>query len=216
MDKDDRRLARLVARALTGAGHRVDLAHDGAAGLTRAERGDYDVVVLDALLPELGGIEVSRELRRRRSRAPILLLTARDAVPDRVRGLGAGADDYLVKPFDLDELLARVRALGRRGGDGERLRVGDLTLDLATREVRRGDRAITLTAREFDLLRYLMRHQGRVLTKAQITERVWGYDTAATSNVAEIYISYLRGKIDRGAPRPLIRTVRGVGYTMRE
>jgi DNA-binding response OmpR family regulator len=171
------------------------------------------------LLPGLDGLEVCRRLRRQRVRTPILMLTARDAVPDRVRGLDAGADDYLVKPFALEELLARVRALSRRaadGLDGETLRVGDLTLDLARHEARRGEQGIELTAKEFGLLEYLMRNAGRVLTKTQITDQVWGYHSEATSNVVEIYIHYLRDKVDRGFPRPLIRTVRGVGYTIKE
>jgi DNA-binding response OmpR family regulator len=175
-------------------------------------------VVLDVMLPEMDGIEVARELRRQRVKTPILMLTARDAVPDRVRGLDAGADDYLTKPFALEELLARVRALGRRSGDehDDRLQVADLTLDLSRHEAQRGDRSIELTAKEFDLLTYLMRNAGRVLSKDQITEHVWGYDSQATSNVVEIYIHYLRDKVDRGFPRPLIRTIRGVGYTIKD
>jgi DNA-binding response OmpR family regulator len=220
--EDDPRIARLVERALTDVGHRVEVAHDGLAGLTSAERGSHDLLVLDVMLPEMDGIEVAKELRRQRMRTPILMLTARDAVPDRVRGLDAGADDYLTKPFALEELLARVRALGRRRGEGseDQLVVGELVLDLARHEARRGDRSIELTAKEFDLLAYLMRNTGRVLSKDQITEHVWGYESQATSNVVEIYIHYLRDKIDRGFdapnPRPLIRTVRGVGYTIKE
>lgn len=213
----DQRLGQLVACALGEDGHRVDLARDGVAGLARAEREDYDIVVLAARPGVLDGAEASRGLRRRRVRAAILLLSEYSAVPDLVRGLDAGADDYLVTPFEMRELLARVRALGRRieGGAEEVLRADDLILDLAAHEVRRGDRPIALTAREFALLRYLLRHQGRVLTKAQITDHIWGYDTIMNSNVAEIYIHYLRNKIDRGHPRPLIRTVRGVGYTIK-
>jgi DNA-binding response OmpR family regulator len=213
----DQRLRQLVAYALGEAGHRVDLADDGDAGLARAEREDYDIVVLATRPGRLDGVQVSRGLRRRRVRAGILLLSDYGAVPDLVRGLDAGADDYLVKPFEMRELLARVRALGRRveGGTAELLRADDLTLDLAGHEVRRGGRPIALTAREFALLRYLLRHQGRVLTKAQITDHIWGYDTIMNSNVAEIYIHYLRNKIDRDHPRPLIHTVRGVGYTIK-
>ena len=217
--EDDTRVARLVARALSEAGHRVEVAHDGPAGLERGETGIYDLIVLDVMLPHLDGIAVCRQLRRGGVRSAILMLTARDAVADRVKGLDAGADDYLVKPFALEELLARSRALDRRTNgraDVEALRVGDLTLDLARYEARRGDSVIQLTAKEFTLLRYLMRHAGQVLSKSQITDHVWGYDSEATSNVAEIYIHYLRDKVDRGFPRPLIRTVRGAGYVIKE
>jgi DNA-binding response OmpR family regulator len=217
--EDDPRVARLVERGLTEAGHDVQVAHDGVAALALAEGGGFELIVLDVLLPELDGLAVCRRLREQGMRTPILMLTARDAVPDRVRGLDAGADDYLVKPFALEELQARVRALGRRAGDGldeEIMRVGDLTLDVARHEVRRGDQWIELTAKEFGLLEYLMRNAGRVLTKTQITDQVWGYDSEATSNVVEIYVHYLRDKVDRGFARPLIRTVRGVGYTLKE
>jgi DNA-binding response OmpR family regulator len=216
--EDDPRIARVVERALTDVGHRVEVAHDGLQGLTSAERGGHDLLVLDVMLPEMDGIEVARELRRQRMRTPILMLTARDAVPDRVRGLDAGADDYLTKPFALEELLARVRALGRRATESteDLVQVGDLVLDVARHEVHRGAQSIELTAKEFDLLAYLMRNAGRVLSKDQITEHVWGYDSQATSNVVEIYIHYLRDKVDRGFSRPLIRTVRGVGYTIKD
>jgi DNA-binding response OmpR family regulator len=216
--EDDVRVARLVARGLTEAGHRVDLAEDGDEGLARAESSAYDLIVLDVMLPELSGIEVAREVRSAKVKTPILMLTARDAVPDRVLGLDAGADDYLTKPFALEELLARVRALGRRANDSmnEVLQVGDLTLDIQRHEARRGEQSVELTAKELELLAYLMRNAGRVLTKAQIVDHVWGYDSEATSNVVEIYIHYLRDKIDRDVARPLIRTIRGVGYTVKE
>ena len=217
--EDDVRIARVVERALIEAGHRIDVVHDGLEGLVRAEGGAYDLVLLDVMLPGMDGVDVTRQLRRDKVRTPILMLTARDAVPDRVRGLDSGADDYLTKPFALEELLARVRAAGRRGADsldGDILRVADLSLDESRHEVRRDGRTIELTAKEFDLLAYLMRHPGRVLTKTQIVDHVWGYDTEATSNVVEIYVHYLRDKIDRGFSRPLIRTIRGVGYTIKE
>src|SRR5262245_29851103 len=216
--EDDPRIARVVERALLEAGHRVDPVYDGVEGLDRAGTGAYDLLVLDVMLPRMDGLEVARRLRRQHARVPILMLTARDAVADRVVGLDAGADDYLTKPFALEELLARVRALGRRGAEGPDtvLRVGDLTLDESRREVHRAGRALALTAREFDLLSYLMRNAGRVLSKAQIVDHVWGYDAEATSNVVEIYVHYLRDKIDRGFPRPLLRTIRGVGYAIKE
>jgi DNA-binding response OmpR family regulator len=216
--EDDARIARVVERALIEGGHRVDVVHDGADGLVQASTGAYDLLVLDVMLPGTDGVQVARQLRRARVRTPILMLTARDAVADRVIGLDAGADDYLTKPFALEELLARVRALGRRtdGADDGVLTVGDLTLDEQRHEVRRGDKTIELTAKELGLLAYLMRNAGRVLSKSQITDHVWGYDAEATSNVVEIYVHYLRDKVDRGFPRPLIRTVRGVGYTIKE
>jgi DNA-binding response OmpR family regulator len=214
--EDDIRISRVVQRALSEVGHEVDVAHDGADGLARAEETLYDLLVLDVMLPERDGFSIARELRRQRQRTPILMLTARDAVADRVRGLDAGADDYLPKPFALEEFLARVRALGRRtAASGETLEVGDLTLDPDRHEVIRAGRTLELTAKEFDLLAYLMRNAGRVLSKPQITEHVWGYDSEATSNVVEIYVHYLREKIDKGFGRPLIRTIRGVGYTIK-
>ena len=213
----DQHLARQIARVLGGAGHEVDIDADGLSGLARAERGDYDLAIVGVSLTSLDGLQFSRELRRQQSRT-LLLLVATDAVtPGHIRALDAGADDYLVAPFAPEELLARVRALGRRiyRCDNEILYSGDLVLNLAAREARRGERAIALTAREFELLRYLLRHKGRVLTKAQITDHIWGYDTTIASNVAEIYIHYLRRKLNQGHPQPLIETVRGVGYTIR-
>jgi len=217
--EDDARVGRAVGRGLTDAGHRVDLAGNGPEGLERASTGAYDLIVLDVLLPGMDGIAICREVRRQGVTTPVLMLTARDAIGDRVRGLDAGADDYLVKPFALAELLARIRALGRRGDGrlgGEVLTVGDLQLDLEQRQARRGDRSIELTAKEFQLLEYLMRHAGRLLTKDQILQHVWGYDAEVSSNVTEIYIHYLRDKIDRSFADPLIRTVRGAGYMLKE
>ncbi len=215
--EDDSRVARLVGRALSEAGHKVDTSFDGGDGFLRARKGEYDLIVLDVMLPGMDGYEVARRLRGEEQRTPILMLTARDAVADRVYGLDAGADDYLTKPFALEELLARVRALGRRAQQAESsiLQVGDLTLDPRRHEVTRGGKSIDLTAREFALLAFLMRHTGRVLAKDQIMDHVWGYESEASSNVVEIYIHYLREKVDRGFGNPLIRTIRGVGYTLK-
>jgi len=214
--EDERCLALLLRRVLLEERHTVDVAGDGVQGLDLASRDTYDLVILDLMLPGRDGLEVCRELRAAGVKAPVLMLTARAAVEDRVAGLNAGADDYLVKPFAMEELLARVNALSRRRGrdlDASlELRVGDLTLDLVRHQARRGARAIELTAKEFALLEYLMRHPGQALTRTQITDHVWCYDLEALSNVVDIYIHYLRDKVDRGFPHPLIRTVRGVGY----
>ena len=217
--EDDVRVARLLARALLEDGYRVELARDGHEGLRRAGRQGLDGIVLDVMLPGPDGYAVCRELRNGGVRTPVLMLTARDSVPDRVRGLDAGADDYLVKPFALEELRARLRALLRRQATwqerGEILQVGELVLDSDSHEVTREGHPIELTSKEFQLLAFLMRHPSRVLTRSQIVDAVWGYDTSTTSNVVEIYIHYLRDKVDRGFDRPLIRTVRGAGYTIK-
>jgi len=214
--EDEKRLATLLRRVLTEERHAVDVAYDGLAGLDLASSGNYDLVILDLMLPGLDGLAISRRVREAGIDTPILMLTARGAVEDRVAGLNAGADDYLVKPFAMEELLARVGARLRRRAEpldaANELRVGDLTLDLVRHEVHRGGRTIELTAKEFALLEFLMRHPGQALTRTQITDHVWRYDLEALSNVVDMYIHYLRDKIDRGAARPLIRTVRGVGY----
>ncbi len=217
--EDDPRIARLVERSLVEDGYRVDLAYDGLDGETKAKQLTPDAIVLDVMLPGQDGIAVCRHLRAQAIRTPVLMLTARDAVPDRVRGLDAGADDYLSKPFALDELLARIRALLRRPGaiaeSPAVLQVADLRVNLDSHEAVRAGRPVELTDKEFRLLVYLMRHVGRVLTRAQIVDQVWGYDTSATSNVVETYVCYLRDKVDRGFTRPLIRTVRGAGYMVK-
>ena len=217
--EDDPRIARLVERSLVEDGYQVDLAHDGLEGEAKAQRPSPDAIVLDVMLPGQDGLAMCRHLRDQGVRTPVLMLTARDAIPDRVRGLDAGADDYLTKPFALDELLARIRALLRRPAAASEspncLQVGDLKLNLDSHEAFRAGTAIELTDKEFRLLAYLMRHAGRVLTRAQIVDQVWGYDTLATSNVVETYICYVREKVDRGFARPLIRTVRGAGYMVK-
>jgi len=211
--EDDARIAQSIGRALLSAGHCADIAADGAVALEDATTREYDLILLDVLLPALDGFSVSRELRRRKVQTPILMLTARDAVEDRVSGLDAGADDYLTKPFATEELLARVRALARRGGVPEGpLRVADVVLDTARHEVQRDGRLIELTPQEFDLLEFLMRHSGQVISREQIFRNVWRNETNAGSKAVELYMHYLRAKIDRDTARPLIRTVRGVGY----
>ncbi len=215
--EDERRLAQLVRRVLEEEGHTVDTAYDGEEGLAMAMEGSHDVVILDILLPEVDGIEVCQSLRRNKVDTPVLLLTALDSVEDRVRGLDAGADDYLPKPFAFQELLARVRALGRRkvqARDPSELRVDDLALDLRRRRAERGGRIIELSPKEFSLLEFLMRNQGRVVTRTQILDHLWGYDYATDSNLVDVYVAYLRRKVDRGNGRKLIRTVRGIGYAL--
>jgi two-component system, OmpR family, response regulator MprA len=215
---DEPQLRRALERALKLDGYEVALAPDGEEALVALGAAPYDAVVLDVLMPNRDGLSVCRDLRERGDRTPILMLTARDAVQDRVDGLDAGADDYVVKPFALDELLARLRALLRRtnGGVEGTLSYADLTLDPATREVRRGDRPVELTKTEFALLEHLIRHPRLVLTRSQLFEAVWGYDFGPRSNSLEVYVGYLRRKTEEGGEPRLIQTVRGVGYTLRE
>jgi DNA-binding response OmpR family regulator len=212
--EDERKLARLLQGLLQDENHTVDLAFDGEEALEFVRGGEYDLVILDVMLPGIDGLEVCRRLRDRRVRTPILMLTARNSVEDRVDGLDAGADDYLTKPFAFAELLARIRALSRREvteSIGNRLTVGDLSLDLKTREVRRGDRRIELTPKEFSLLEYLMRHPNQVLSSQQIADHVWSYDFDGLTNRVAVYISYLRRKLDGDGGDP-IQTVHGIGY----
>lgn len=215
--EDERRLAQVVRKVLEEEGHTVDVAHDGEEGLAMAMDGSHDVILLDILLPGIDGFEVCRSLRASRVDTPVLLLTALDAVEDRVRGLDAGADDYLPKPFAFQELLARLRALGRRrvqAHEPDQLQTADLMLDLRRRRAVRDGRAIDLSPKEFALLEFLMRNQGRVVTRTQILDHVWGYDYSPDSNLVDVYVTYLRRKIDRGHGQKLIRTVRGAGYAV--
>jgi len=220
---DERAVRESLRRALELEGYQVALAEDGEEALERlggSEEGEADAVILDVLMPGIDGLEVCRRLRADRNAVPVLMLTARAEVDSRVAGLDAGADDYLPKPFALAELLARLRALLRRAGNGDEagdvLRFSDLELDLGTREVRRGRRPIELTRTEFALLELFLRNPRQVLTRSIIFERVWGYDFGPTSNSLDVYIGYLRRKTEEGDAPRLIHTVRGVGYALRE
>jgi two-component system response regulator MprA len=208
-----------LERALRLDGFEVSTAEDGAAALAKAAPAPFDAIVLDVMMPRVDGLEVCRRLRLAGDRTPILMLTALDAVEDRVLGLDSGADDYLVKPFALREMRARVRALLRRaapGGEAEVLRFADLRLDLGAHEAHRGERRIELSKTEFTLLEQFLRHPRRVLTRSQVFELVWGYDFGPTSNALGVYIGYLRRKTEAGGEPRLLHTVRGVGYVLRE
>jgi two-component system, OmpR family, response regulator len=216
--EDEVKMAALLQRGLREEGYAVDVASEGSEALWLATENGYDAIVLDVMLPDLDGFEVCRKLREAGRWSPVLMLTARDGVPDRVAGLDAGADDYLTKPFSFAELLARLRALVRRGAP-ERpavLRVGDLVLDPATRRVARDGSPVELTAREFALLEFFMRHPGEVLSRTRLIEHVWDFAFEGDSNVVDVYVRYLREKIDRPFARDSIETVRGAGYRLRE
>jgi len=221
---DERALTNLVTMALKYEGWEVDVAHDGRDALTKFAATDPDILVLDIMLPDVDGLRILQRVRAAGTYTPVLFLTARDSVSDRVTGLTAGADDYLTKPFDLEELVLRLRGLLRRGvesaapteddPDDETLHVADLVLDVASREVTRAGERIDLTTTEFDLLRYLMRNPRRALTREQILEQVWNYSFGGRTSIVDLYVSYLRKKLDRGR-EPLIHTIRGVGYQIR-
>jgi two-component system OmpR family response regulator len=212
--EDELKMARALRRGLEREGYVVDVVENGNEAVSLGSEYDYDTIVLDVMLPGLDGLAVCKELRSRGRWAPVLMLTARDGVEDRIRGLDVGADDYLIKPFAFGELLARVRALVRRGTT-ERpaaLRVDDVVLDPAAHAVWRSDRSVSLSPREFSLLEFLMRHPGEVVTRTQILEHVWDYDYGRSSNVVDVYVAYLRRKIEQPFERSFIETVRGVGY----
>ncbi|EDX83709.1 response regulator receiver domain protein [Synechococcus sp. PCC 7335] len=215
--EDEEKLAKFVQLELGYEGYEVIVANDGLSGLMAARDSEPDLVLLDWMMPGLTGVEVCRRLRATGAMMPVILLTAKDGIEDRVAGLDAGADDYVVKPFSIEELLARVRAHLRRNQpeDPESFLFADLSLNRKTREVRRGDRLIELTAKEFDLLDYLISHPKQVLTRDRILEEVWGYDFMGDSNIIEVYIRYLRLKLEAENESRLIQTVRGVGYVMR-
>jgi two-component system response regulator MprA len=217
--EDEARIASLISRGLRLEGYQVEVAPNGETALDKVFGNPPDLIILDVMLPDIDGLEVCRQLRIAGADEPVLMLTAKDAIPDRVAGLDAGADDYLVKPFAFDELLARIRALLRRVAPAETnapLQFADLELDPATRLARRGEREIELTAKEYDVLELFMRHPRQVLTRDIIYDRIWGYDFGGESNIIEVYIRYLRAKLEaRDEPR-LIHTIRGVGYVLRE
>jgi DNA-binding response OmpR family regulator len=216
--EDEIKLARFIELELQSEGYRVSVAHDGMSGLSLARESEPDLAILDWMMPGLTGVELCRRLRSTGIKIPVILLTAKDEVGDRVTGLDAGADDYLVKPFSIEELLARIRAHLRRTQetDTDLLQFEDLSLNRRTREVHRGQRSIELTAKEFDLLQYLMSHPRQVFTREQILENIWGYDFLGDSNIIEVYVRYLRLKLEQESEKRLIHTARGVGYSLRE
>ncbi len=215
--EDETKVGSFIKRALEEESYAVDLCEDGAQGLDMALSGSYDLIMIDLMLPSLPGLEVLTRLRKEKIQTPVLILTAQSKVDQRVKGLDAGADDYLTKPFAIDELLARVRALLRRGPveSPEILQVDDVVLNPATREVTRGGQRIDLTVKEYALLEYFMRHAGRVLTRPMISDHVWNQDFDTFTNVIDVYVNYLRNKIDRGRARRLIHTIRGSGYMLK-
>jgi len=215
--EDERKVASFVERGLREEHYAVDVAYDGEDGLYRAQSDTYDAIVLDILLPKKDGLQVLRELRNGGNHTPVLILTAKGTVPDRVHGLDSGADDYLTKPFAFDELLARLRAVLRRGASAQplRLQCADLTLDVVTHEVTRAGAHVALTSKEYALLEYFMRRAGEIVTRTQIAEHVWDETFDPFSNVIDVYVHYLREKIDRGFGTPLLHTMRGVGYVLR-
>jgi DNA-binding response OmpR family regulator len=216
--EDEIKLARFIELELQSEGYRVTVAHDGMSGLSLVRESEPDLAILDWMMPGLTGVELCRRLRATGIKIPVILLTAKDEVGDRVTGLDAGADDYLVKPFSIEELLARIRAHLRRTQemDTDLLQFEDLSLNRRTREVHRGQRSIDLTAKEFDLLQYLMSHPRQVFTREQILENIWGYDFLGDSNIIEVYVRYLRLKLEHDSEKRLIHTARGVGYSLRE
>lgn len=217
--EDEKKIARFLELELDHEGYLVDSVHDGRAGLARVQEQEYDLVLLDIMLPGLNGIEVCRRIRQFSS-LPIIMLTAKDDVADMVTGLNIGADDYITKPFAIEEILARIRAILRRTqeswGTANKLQVGDLVMDLSAYQVTRGGQTIQLTKREFDLLEYLLRNSGIVLGRDKILDAVWGYEYEVDSNILDVYIRYLRSKIDEPFDKKLLYTVRGFGYTLKE
>jgi DNA-binding response OmpR family regulator len=215
--EDERRLAGIIKRGLQEEGYAVDNAYDGEEAQYMAENTRYDAMVLDIMLPRKDGISVCRDLRARNITTPILMLTAKDTLDDRIKGLDSGADDYQVKPFAFSELLARVRALMRREAlpKSQKLRVGDLVMDTLTREIRRGERKVELTTKEYSLLEYFMRHPNVVLTRTMLEENIWDYSFDGVSNIVDVYVRRLRQKLEAAGESGLIETIRGAGYRLR-
>ena len=218
--EDEEKLARFVELELTHEGYQVEKAFDGRTGLELAEKGGFDLLLLDIMLPGLNGLEVLRRLRKEGSGVPVIMLTARDAVMDKVTGLDMGADDYVTKPFSIEELLARIRAALRKQTvqkkEDSLLSCADLTVDVSRHRVTRDGKEIELTGREFSLLQFFMENKTIVLSRDQLLEKVWGYDYLGETNVVDVYVRYLRGKIDEGFEPKLLQTVRGVGYVLRD
>lgn len=216
--EDEKKIASFLKRGLKEEGYTVDLAGDGQEGDFLAATNQYDAIILDVMLPKIDGISLCRSIRDKKISTPIIMVTAKDGVSDRVKGLDSGADDYLPKPFAFEELLARLRALLRKkeGCSATKLKVGDLELDLVSHKVTRQDKAINLTAKEYALLEYLMRNAGTVVTRTMISEHVWDINFDTDTNVIDVYIKYLRNKIDDGFDKAMIETIRGRGYTMKE
>lgn len=212
--EDERKVISFIKKGLQSEGYTVDTASDGEEGLFMAQEGDYDTIVLDLRLPKMDGITVCKKIREEGRKVPIIMLTAKDTVEDRVKGLDAGADDYLTKPFSFSELLARIKALNRRNRTLEAsvLRTGDLELNPETFETTRAGKRASLSATEFRLLKYLMQNKNKVVSKTAILENVWGYDFSPESNIVDVYIKYLRDKIDKGFKKNILQTVRGIGY----
>ena len=215
--EDEKKVAGFIKKGLEEELYAVDVSHDGEEGLAMAVDNPYDLIVLDIMLPKLGGLEILSQLRSKKINIPIILLTAKDSIEDKVAGLNGGADDYLTKPFAFSELLARVRSLLRRGTDAKTvLQVADLTLDLVRHKVRRSSESIDLTGKEYSLLEYFMRNPGKVLTRTMIAEHVWDYNFDTFTNVIDVYVNHLRKKIDKNFTKKLLHTLRGVGYVMKE
>ncbi len=216
--EDEKDLNRVITRKLKAEGYSVDSCFDGAEALDYMEMTPYDVIVMDIMMPEKNGYQVLKEMREKGNRSPVLFLTARDALEDRVKGLDLGADDYLVKPFHFEELMARIRVMLRRnhGSVSNRLALADLTLDCDTHEVRRGEKRIELSAKEFSILEYMLRNKAIVLSREKLETHIWNYEYQGASNMIDVYIRYLRLKIDKEFEPKLIHTVRGVGYVLRE